>query len=257
MLVRTWNLFHGNTLPPGRKRYVEEMVRLVTEDEPDAVCLQEVPPWSLGRLGEWSGMSVYGEVAARPSLGPIPVTRGIGRWVTDHNSGLFRSGFEGQANAILVRRPILARHVVTLNPLAFRLRTARRLDLPVLTQLAWAKERRQALAVRVEGGVVLSTLHASNARDIRVTEAEVERAAQWAGGLAGDSPCVVAGDLNVDTRRSEVFGRLAGFSAPGPGVDHVLVRGAEVTDYDRWPRDRRLLGQLVLSDHAPVEARVV
>jgi endonuclease/exonuclease/phosphatase family metal-dependent hydrolase len=257
VLVRTWNLFHGNTLPPGRKRYVEEMVRLVTEDEPDAVCLQEVPPWSLGSLGKWSGMAVYGEVAARPSLGPIPVTRGIGRWVTDHNAGLFRSGFEGQANAILVRRPILARHVVTLNPLGFRLRTARRLGLPVLTQLAWAKERRQAIAVRVEGGTVVSTLHASNARDIRVTEAEVEHAAQWAGGLAGDSPCVVAGDLNVDTHRSEVFGRLAGFSAPGPGVDHVLVRGADVAEYERWFRDRRLLGHLVLSDHAPVEARVV
>ena len=147
MLVRTWNLFHGNTLPPGRKRYVEEMVRLVTQDEPDAVCLQEVPPWSLGRLGEWSGMAVFGEVASRPSLGPIPVTRGIGRWVTDHNAGLFRSGFEGQANAILVRRPILARHVVTLNPVAFRLRAARRLGLSPLTKLAWGKERRQALAV--------------------------------------------------------------------------------------------------------------
>jgi endonuclease/exonuclease/phosphatase family metal-dependent hydrolase len=257
VLVRTWNLFHGNTLPPGRKRYVEEMVRLVTEDEPDAVCLQEVPPWSLGRLGEWSGMSVYGEVAARPSFGPIPVTREIGRWVTDHNAGLFRSGIEGQANAILVRRPILARHVVTLNPIAFRLRTARRLGLRPLTQLAWGKERRQALAVRVEGGAVVSTLHASNARDVRVSEAEVERAAEWAGRLAGDSPCVVAGDLNVDTKRSEVFGRLAGFSAPGPGVDHVLVRGADVADYERWPPDRRMLGDKVLSDHAPVEARVV
>jgi endonuclease/exonuclease/phosphatase family metal-dependent hydrolase len=257
VLVRTWNLFHGNTLPPGRKRYVEEMIRLVTGDEPDAVCLQEVPPWSLGRLGEWSGMHVFGEVAARPSFGPIPVTREIGRWVTDHNAGLFRSGFEGQANAILVRRPILARHVLTLNSLGFRLRAARRLNLPPVTQLAWAKERRQALAVRVEGGAVISTLHATNARDIRITEAEVEHAAQWVGRLAGDDVCVIAGDLNVDTVRSEVFGRLAGFSAPGPGVDHVLVRGGDVADYERWPRDRRRMHGIVLSDHAPVEARVV
>jgi hypothetical protein len=257
-LVRSWNLFHGNTLPPGRKRYVEQMVRLVTDDEPDAVCLQEVPPWSLGRLSEWSGgMHVFGEVAARPSLGPIPVTREIGRWLTDHNAGFFRSAFEGQANAILVRRPILARHVATLNPFLFRLRAAKRLGLSILKQLAWAKERRQALAVRLEGGAVVCTLHASNARDIRITEAEVEHAAQWAGRLAGDAVCVVAGDLNVDTVRSEVFGRLAGFSAPGPGVDHVLVRGAEVADYERWRRDRRLLDGRVLSDHAPVEARVV
>jgi endonuclease/exonuclease/phosphatase family metal-dependent hydrolase len=257
VLVRTWNLFHGNTLPPGRKRYVEEMVRLVTDGRPDAVCLQEVPPWSLDRLGEWSGMHVYGEVAARPSLGPIPVTREIGRWVTDHNAGLFRSGFEGQANAILARQRILARHVVTLNSAAFRLRAARRLGLSLVTQLAWAKERRQALAVRLESGAVVSTLHASNARDVRISEAEVEHAAQWAGRLAGDAVCVVAGDLNVDTVRSEVFGRLAGFSAPGPGVDHVLVRGADVADYERWPRERRLLYGIVLSDHAPVEARVV
>jgi endonuclease/exonuclease/phosphatase family metal-dependent hydrolase len=257
VLVRTWNLFHGNTLPPGRKRYVEEMVRLVTDDEPDAVCLQEVPPWALGRLGEWSGMHVYGEVAARPSIGPFPVTREVGRWVTDHNAGLFRSGFEGQANAILVRERILARHVVTLNPLGFRMSAARRLGLPLVTQLAWAKERRQAIAVRLESGTVVSTLHASNARNLRLTEAEVERAAHWAGGLAGEQVCVVAGDLNVDTVRSEVFGRLAGFSAPGPGVDHVLVRGADVADYERWDRDKRLLRGLVLSDHAPVEARVV
>jgi endonuclease/exonuclease/phosphatase family metal-dependent hydrolase len=258
VLVRTWNLFHGNTLPPGRKRYVEQMVRLVVEGDPDAVCLQEVPPWALGRLAEWGGgMHVYGEVAARPSIGPIPVTREIGRWVTDHNAGLFRSGFEGQANAILVRERILARHVITLNPVVFRLQSARRLRLPIVTQLAWAKERRQAIAVRLESGAVVCTLHASNARDLRITEAEVEHAAQWAGRLAGEKVCVVAGDLNVDTVRSEVFGRLAGFSAPGPGVDHVLVRGADVADYERWDRDRRLLRGLVLSDHAPVEARVV
>ena len=256
MLVRTWNLFHGNTLPSGRKRYVEEMVRLVTEGEPDAVCLQEVPPWSLERLGEWSGMQVFGEVAAPPMIGPVPVTREIGRWVTDHNAGLFRSAFEGQANAILVRRPILARHVITLNPFGFRWQTARRLGLPLLTELAWAKERRQAIAVRVEGGTVVANLHATNARDLRITEAEVERAAQWAGRLSGDAVCVVAGDLNVDTKRSEVFGRLAGFSAPGPGVDHVLVRGADVADYERWPVERRRFDGLGLSDHAPVEARV-
>jgi endonuclease/exonuclease/phosphatase family metal-dependent hydrolase len=257
VVIRTWNLFHGNTLPVGRSRYVEEMVRLVTDGEPDAVCLQEVPPWSLGRLGAWSGMHVFGEVAARPMLGPIPSTAELGRRLTDLNPGLFRSAFEGQANAILVRRAILARHLLTLNPFRFRFRTARRLGLSLVRELAWGKERRQAIAVRLEGGAVLANLHATNAVDVRIPEAEVERAAQWAGRLAGDALCVLAGDLNVDTKRSEVFGRLAGFSAAGPGVDHVLVRGAEVTDYDRWPRERRRLGEQLLSDHAPVEVRVL
>jgi endonuclease/exonuclease/phosphatase family metal-dependent hydrolase len=257
VVIRTWNLFHGNTHPPGRRRFVEQMVRLVSDGEPDAVCLQEVPPWALERLGQWSGMQVFGEVAARPMVGPIPVTAELGRRVTDLNPGLFRGGFEGQANAILVRRRILARHVVTLNPLAFRVRTARRLGLSLLRELAWGKERRQAIAVRLEGGAVVANLHATNSIDVRLPEAEVERAAQWAGRLAGNDLCVVAGDLNVDTKRSQVFGRLAGFSAAGPGIDHVLVRGAKVSEYDRWPRERRQLGELLLSDHAPVEVRVL
>jgi endonuclease/exonuclease/phosphatase family metal-dependent hydrolase len=256
VVVRTWNLFHGNTFPPGRKRYVEEMVRLVTAGEPDAVCLQEVPPWALARLASWSGMEVFGAVPARPMVGPVPVTAEVGRRLTDLNPGLFRSAFEGQANAILVRRKITARHVCTLNPFGFRFRTARRLGLGLVPELAWGKERRQAIAVRVEGGALLANLHATNARDLRIPEAEVERAAQWAGRLAGDDLCVLAGDLNVDTTRSQVFGRLAGFSAAGPGVDHVLVRGAEVSDYDRWPMDRRRLGALLLSDHAPVEVKI-
>src|SRR5215210_1071138 len=122
VIVRTWNLFHGNTVPPGPRRYIEEMVRLVTHDGPDLVCLQEVPPWALESLGRWSGMQVFGQVAARPTVGPLPSTIAAGRHVTDLNPGLLRSGFEGQANAILVSpdRPILARHVVPLNPLRFR-----------------------------------------------------------------------------------------------------------------------------------------
>lgn len=255
MLIRTWNLFHGNTLPPGRKRHVEEMVRLVSHGA-DAVGLQEVPPWALERLGEWSGMRVFGQVAARPSIGPVPVTAGIGRYLTDHHPGFLRSAFEGQANAILVRRTITARHVITLNPVGFRFRAARRLRLPLVRELAWGKERRQAIAVRLEGGALLVTLHATNTGDVRITEAEVERAAQWAGRLAGEDLCILAGDLNVDTARSQVFGRLAGFSAPGPGVDHILVRGADVVGYERWARERRRLHGLVLSDHAPVEARI-
>jgi endonuclease/exonuclease/phosphatase family metal-dependent hydrolase len=256
VVIRTWNLFHGNTLPPGRSRHVEEMIRLVTDADPDAVCLQEVPPWAIARLGEWSGMHVFAEVAARPMVGPVPAPAEVGRRLTDLNPGLFRSAFEGQANAILVRRRISARHVLTLNPVGFRFRTGRRLGLPLVAELAWGKERRQALAVRLEGGLLIANLHATNALDVRITEAEVERAAEWAGRLAGDDLCVLAGDLNVDTTRSQIFGRLAGFSAAGPGVDHVLVRGAEVSAYDRWPRERRVVGGLVLSDHATVEVRI-
>jgi endonuclease/exonuclease/phosphatase family metal-dependent hydrolase len=255
VVVRTWNLFHGNTVPPGRHRYVEEMVRLMTEDRPDFVCLQEVPPWALERIGEWSGMQVFGQVAARPTIGPLPSKAELGRRITDLNPGLFRSGFEGQANAILVSSEwkILSRHVLTLNPVGFRLQEGRRHRLSVVSQLAWGKERRQALAVRLDGGLVVTNLHATNARNPRIADAEVARAAEWTIGLAGESPCILAGDFNVDKPRSVVIDHLDGFSKTGPGVDHVLVRGVSAGPYDRWTPQRRRLGKLALSDHAPVE----
>ena len=258
MIVRTWNIFHGNTLPPGRRRFVEEMVRLVTRDAPEVVCLQEVPPWAFDRIGEWSGMQVHAEVAARPTIGPLPSTPEIGRRITDLHPGLLRSGFEGQGNAILVTpaRRIVARHVLTLNPFRFRMREGRRLDLSVTAQLAWAKERRVCVAVRLDGGLVAANLHATNARNPRIPDAELARAAAWATTLAGDAPCILAGDLNVDVARSVVIGRLGGFSAPGPGIDHVLVRGASATPYVRWTPAQRRLGSLALSDHTPVEVTV-
>lgn len=258
MIVRTWNIFHGNTVPPGRRRYVEEMIRLVTHDAPDFVCLQEVPPWALEPIAGWSGMQVWGEIAARPMLGPLPSTVELGRAITDLNPGLLRSGFEGQANATLVApdRTILSRHVLTLNPLRFRLREARRLGLPPVELLAWGKERRQCIAVRLEGGMVVANLHATKARNPRVPDAEIVRAAGWAARLAGDAPAILAGDFNVDTARSVTIDQLDGYTKAGPGIDHIVARGASTGPYDRWTPERRRLGQLALSDHAPVEVEV-
>jgi endonuclease/exonuclease/phosphatase family metal-dependent hydrolase len=258
VIVRTWNIFHGNTVPPGRRRYVEEMVRLVTADGPDVVCLQEVPPWALESIGEWSGMQVFGEIAARAAVGPVPSTVRLGRAITDLNPGLLRSGFEGQANAILVspHRTILSRHVLTLNPLHFRLREGWRLGLPLVSQLAWGKERRQCVAVRLNGGLVVANLHATKARNPRIPDAEIVRAAEWAANLAGDAPAILAGDFNVDTARSVTIEQLDGFTKAGPGIDHVVARGASAGPYDRWMPERRRLKGLALSDHAPVEVDV-
>jgi hypothetical protein len=65
VLVRTWNLFHGNATPPERKGFLEEMVRLAAADWPDVLCLQEVPAWAIGELGGWTGMTAFVEVAER------------------------------------------------------------------------------------------------------------------------------------------------------------------------------------------------
>jgi endonuclease/exonuclease/phosphatase family metal-dependent hydrolase len=108
MLVRTWNLFHGNASPPERRAYLRTMVELVTGDGPDVVCLQELPVWALGELERWSGMRATTAVARRPLL-PFGA-----RVVTDLHHGLLRSAVTGEADAILTREPAqdLGSHVM-------------------------------------------------------------------------------------------------------------------------------------------------
>src|SRR5215471_8761660 len=97
MLVRTWNLFHGNASPPERRAFLREMIELVTQDRPDIVCLQELPVWALRHLERWSGMHATGAVARRPLL-PFG-----SRAVTALHHGRLRSGVTGEAGAILTR----------------------------------------------------------------------------------------------------------------------------------------------------------
>jgi endonuclease/exonuclease/phosphatase family metal-dependent hydrolase len=108
MLVRTWNLFHGNASPPERRAFLRRMIELVTHDRPDVVCLQELPVWALRHLERWSGMYANGAVARRPRL-PIGA-----RAVTELHHGLLRSAVTGEADAILTRDPArgLGVHVV-------------------------------------------------------------------------------------------------------------------------------------------------
>jgi endonuclease/exonuclease/phosphatase family metal-dependent hydrolase len=108
MLVRTWNLFHGNADPPERRGFLRQMVELVTRDAPDVVCLQELPVWALRHLEGWSGMHASGAVARRPLL-PVGA-----RAVTALHHGLLRSAVEGEAEAMLTSRPTraLGTHVV-------------------------------------------------------------------------------------------------------------------------------------------------
>lgn len=257
MIVRTWNVFHGNTVPPGRRARLEEMVRLAAADRPAVVCLQELPAWALDRLREWSGMVAVGEVASRAPLGAE-----VGRVLTALHHGLLRSAVSGQANAVLVAPSlrILERASLVLNPRDIRRSVAR---LPLRARLAWARERRicQALRLALPDGrtMTLANLHAtSHAGDSRLAEVEVLRAADFLDAVAepGDVT-VLAGDLNLPPA-APAYAKLArrGFPEPGPGVDHVLVRGAAATPEERWPEERRRVEGLLLSDHAPVEVRI-
>jgi endonuclease/exonuclease/phosphatase family metal-dependent hydrolase len=268
LVVRTWNVFHGNAQRRERRAYLEDMVRLAAADHPDVLCLQEVPVWALRRLSSWSGMQAFGDVAQRPTLGPVPSTATLGRILTSLNHGLFRSAFAGQGNAILLAAGIraLARDRIVLNPRGFRRAQARWLGLDLVARLAWAKERRLCQAVRgllPDGRAVLvANLHATSyPADRRLADAELLRAAVFADAVAwpGDV-CVLAGDFNIAADESRTLAELAGpewdFSAAASGIDHILVRGAPCAPADRWPAERRQLHGRVLSDHAPVELRI-
>lgn len=230
MLVRSWNLFHGNTHPPGRRSRLAEMIRLATADRPAALCLQEVPLWSLAELPRWSGMTERHVVARRAPLGAL-----LGGAITRLNSGLFRSALAGQANAIL-----LAPGLEPLEHRSFRIDERR-------------GEQRYCHAVKLDG-LVIGNLHATNNfRQPEVPAAEIVRAEAFVTEMAGGLPCVLAGDFNL---RAEHLRELPGWSALGPGIDHVLVRGLAAEALSTWPLDRRRQNGAVLSDHAPVEVTI-
>jgi endonuclease/exonuclease/phosphatase family metal-dependent hydrolase len=265
MLIRTWNVFHGNTHPPGRQGFVEAAVRLAVSDAPDVVCLQELPAWSLPKLAAWSGYAVAPALANPPSLGPLPVTAEIGRTVSSLNAGFLRSAFSGQGNAVLVTRGLELReqHVCRLNPWGFRRVQARQLELGLLARIAWGKEGRVCQAVRIGDAarsVVVGNVHATSyPPDERLADAELLRAFVYVDGLARpDEAVAIAGDFNVTFDRSrtlrDVTGSTWGFSRPGPGIDHVLVRNLEIREGPtRWPLERRARGFATLSDHTPVD----
>jgi endonuclease/exonuclease/phosphatase family metal-dependent hydrolase len=231
LVVRTWNVFHGNASPPARRGFLREMIELVTADRPDLVCLQEVPVWALRRLEAWSGMQAAGAVARRPRVASAE----LGRWVTRTHLGIVRSAVGGQANAVLVSHD-------------------HRIDRPFSAVVSDTGERRLCHGVRVDDDVCVANFHLTGAyaerqlrRVVDVVEAqELER-------------CVLAGDVNLCPEESDAYDlmRSRGFSEPLRGsIDQILVRGLRAAPLVAWPEKRRTLSGRVLSDHAPVEVTI-
>jgi endonuclease/exonuclease/phosphatase family metal-dependent hydrolase len=216
VLVRTWNLFHGNTHPPQRRAFLREMVELVTEDGPDVVCLQEIPLWAMPMLERWSGMQHVGAVARRPR---IP----FGRWPTELHHGLLRSALTGEGDAILVAaRYALSgeRHAVVSD----------------------AGLRRIVHGVRLDDGVYVANAH------ITGDHGQLERVFDF---VVDDPSVIVAGDFNLPGEGLPGFSPPLPDS-----IDQVLARGLPAGHPVRWPDERRRVGGRLLSDHAPVELHV-
>jgi endonuclease/exonuclease/phosphatase family metal-dependent hydrolase len=255
VLVRSWNVFHGNTDPPRRHAYLQEMLRVATADDPDVLCVQEVPEAKLE-------LFTAGDVATRSKL----LWPSLGDRITGLHHGFLRSAVSGQGNGMLVapRLRVLSHHRLPLNPWRFRRAKARELGLGLRARLAWAKEGRNVQALRVadESGrtFLIANVHCTGPHDGAIAEAELLRAAWFATSTAAAGDVVViAGDFNL-TLDSEALAALCsdewGFSAPGPWIDHVLVRGAKSSPVRVWPDERRTWEGMVLSDHAPVEVDI-
>jgi hypothetical protein len=239
VVVRTWNIFHGRTVPETGKLHVERMVRLVTEDGPGIVALQEVPVWALARLETWSGMRAVGAVAMPALGGPLA------RRLTELHPRRLRSSLVGQANVLLLGTDVEAtgrQRIVRLNPRSVR----RSLRVGLRQRLDWVRNRRVCQVLPVRAGDTAGhalNLHASKGPDL--ARVELKRLA----GLLPAGPVIACGDLNVAETS------LPGLSAPLPGIDQILVRGLDLKkDPARWPAERRRHEGALLSDHAPVEA---
>jgi endonuclease/exonuclease/phosphatase family metal-dependent hydrolase len=239
------------------------MIERIVEDGPAIVALQELGAGTLGSLAAWSGYKSYGDVSARPRL-PHP----LATLVTDLSPNVLRSAVEGQAIALLVDPAVRVddHRSIVLNSRRYRARISDELGLGVHARLWWARERRvcQALRLRLpdDRSAVVANFHATSYHDRRLADAELRRAASFAVGLAEpDEAVVLAGDFNLTVVTSPTLRELStpawAFSPAGPGLDHVLVRGLEVTHAERhWPEDLRRHEGVLLSDHAPVELEV-
>jgi endonuclease/exonuclease/phosphatase family metal-dependent hydrolase len=217
MLVRTWNLFHGNTYPPQRRAFLREMIELATQDAPDIVCLQELPLWSLPHLERWSGMHAATVVARRSRV----ESARLGGWLTAVNHGLLRSALTGEADAILARSAFRERGSAVVSTVGLR---------------------RVVHAIRLDDGTVVANGHTHG-------EDQFHRVVDFIGD---EERIVLAGDFNLVPPYD-----LAGFSEPLPGsIDQILVRGLPSGTSFAWPEDRRRFGDRLLSDHAPVELTV-
>jgi endonuclease/exonuclease/phosphatase family metal-dependent hydrolase len=217
MLVVTWNLFHGRSVPDTPGELLAAFAARLAAWEWDVALLQEVPPWWPAALGRACGASARTALTARNQL--AVVRRAAARRRPD----LIKSG-GGGANAILVRGAAIAEH---------RALTLRRLP-----------ERRVVHGVRTSAGWWVSNLHAQAHRE-EWARADVQRAARATVAWAADAPVVLGGDLNLRAPAIPGFAALAGH-----GVDHLFARGAVARGAPRLhERDD-------LSDHAPLAVEV-
>jgi len=225
MLILSWNLFHGRSLPPKRQSLLEQFAAGLAGWRWDVALLQEVPPWWTARLARLAAADHRSAMTSRNSL------LALRRVVAERDPEMAKSN-GGGCNAILSRTPI-AEHAT------LRLR-------------AWP-ERRVAQLARLGDGTCVANFHASTR--VPLAEDELrrlwERALSWAGG----DPLILGGDLNL---RKPLAPDAAIVHIAARDVDHLFAKGlapvgdAEILDRHVTVRDV----SVELSDHPPLRVRV-
>ena len=174
MLVLTWNLFHGRSVPDTPRELLADFAAALAGWEWDVALLQEVPPWWPPALGRACGASARTALTSRNWL--LALSRPAARRRPD----LVKS-WGGGANAILVRGDRVAEH---------RLRTLR----------AWP-ERRVVHGVRLERGWWVCNVHA---------QADIAKAVSWAFPPTQHAPSILGGDMNTHRPVAPGFVHAAG-----------------------------------------------
>ena len=213
VLLLSWNLFHGRSLPPTRRSLFNEFAARLGEWSWDVALLQEVPPWWPQRLADELGVDQRSALTSRNAL------PGLRRALAERRPELLKSN-GGGCNAILIRgdtAPGDHRFAV--------LRTR--------------PERRVVHGVRL-GDTWIANVHAQVWSEERA-QLDAATAAAHVFAWAGDAPAVLGGDFNTRAPHPPGLTDLGGHK-----VDRVLARGwtaasaAKTMDHGH------------LSDHAPI-----
>ena len=242
------------------------MLRLATADDPD-VALRP----GGARLGARPASRV-GDIAARPRLGPVPITAGVGGRLTAPNHGLLRSAFSGQGNGDPARPlalRVLAHATLTLNPRRFRDAHARAISSLAAASRGSPGRRsggscRQS-ASRDAGGrtFLVANMHCTSYATTCACPKPscCARRGSRRRRRKPEDVVVLAGDFNVtgaSPALEQLAGARVGLLGAGPRHrPHPRARRRRARRCAVWPRRAaHARTARLLSDHAPVEVEI-
>ena len=209
-------------------------MRLAAEGEPDVLCLQELPLWATHRLAKWSGMRVLADIARRQRL-PPPLDR---RLTTLNRASSARSSPARRTRSCSATSSPCRSGACSCSTAA---------GCSARAPASGGSARSCASSVPARERSCSQTCTPAIRRDRRRSRSRTQSStcSSWRGRTSRS--CSPA----TSTSRRDLHHH--GFTGEGPGIDHVLVRGADAGPLVVWPDGRRRLHGMLLSDHAPVE----